>query len=96
MIVSCVEAVVSDERSDDMRGAWARVLREPLPDGLIESRLLRAHDGDDWRIETVWRNTEAIAAMRATGVKPAAIAMFEAAGANPALTVWDVEGTLEA
>ena len=94
MFVTMVEAEVAPDRVPDLRDAWARAIAGDIPDGLFESKLLNAPDGR-WRIVTVWESQEAVLAMRASGVPPAAVAMFEAAGATPTVSAWVVEGHLE-
>jgi hypothetical protein len=56
---------------------------------LIESTLARAGDGR-WRIHTVWESRDAVMAMRASAVRPAAIEVFAAAGAATDVSIWDV------
>jgi hypothetical protein len=94
MFVTIVEAEVEAAREGDLRSAWED---KPavLPAGLIESSLLRAEDGT-WRIVTVWESEEAVMAMRASGEPPAALVMFERAGARPWVTMWTVEGRISA
>jgi heme-degrading monooxygenase HmoA len=90
MYVTIVEGLVDPEREDDLRSAWED---KPavLPPGFIESSLLRA-DAGMWRIITVWQSKEAVMAMRASGERPAALVMFERAGAEPSVSMWTVEG----
>jgi heme-degrading monooxygenase HmoA len=90
MYVTIVEGAVETAREDDLRSVWEETTSAPLPDGFIESSLLRA-DGT-WRIVTVWESKEAVMAMRASGEKPAALVMFERAGSEPSVSMWTVEG----
>ena len=90
MYVTIVEGAVDAEREDDLRSAWEGKTAV-LPDGFIESSLLRADDGT-WRIVTVWESREAVMAMRASGERPAALVMFERAGSEPSVSMWTVEG----
>jgi heme-degrading monooxygenase HmoA len=89
MYVTIVEGAVDAAREDDLRSAWEEKTAV-LPDGLIESSLLRADDGI-WRIVTVWESKDAVMAMRASGERPAAPVMFERAGSEPAVSMWTVE-----
>ena len=72
----------------DLLAAWEQITSGPFPDG-VQSSLTHA-EGGGWRVHTVWESREALASMRASTDTPAALAMFEAAGAVPAVTVWDV------
>jgi heme-degrading monooxygenase HmoA len=89
--VTIVEGAVDAAREDDLRSAWEETTSQALPDGFIESSLLRADDGT-WRIVTVWESEEAVIAMRASGERPAALVMFERAGSEPSVSMWTVEG----
>jgi heme-degrading monooxygenase HmoA len=91
MYVTIVEGAVDAAREDDLRSAWEETTSQALPDGFIESSLLRADDGT-WRIVTVWESEEAVIAMRASGERPAALVMFERAGSEPSVSMWTVEG----
>lgn len=91
MFVTIVEAEVDPAREDDLRSAWAH--RPPeLPAGFVESFLMRGEETETWRIVTVWESREAVMAMRASGGRPAALVMFEQAGAEPTPSFWSVEG----
>ena len=94
MFVTIVEGAVPADREADLRAAWEEKTTV-LPEGFIESSLLRTEDGT-WRIVTVWESKEAVLAMRASGGKPAALEMFESAGAAPSASMWTVEGRVGA
>jgi heme-degrading monooxygenase HmoA len=91
MFVTIVEGVVEPGREDDLRSAWERRPSD-LPAGFIESFLLRGENAGTWRIATVWESREAVMAMRASGERPAALVMFERAGAEAVPSLWSVEG----
>jgi heme-degrading monooxygenase HmoA len=91
MYVTIVESAVDAEREGDLRSAWEDTTSAALPNGFIESSLLRA-DGGTWRIVTVWESKEAVMTMRASGEKPAALVMFERAGSEPSVSMWTVKG----
>jgi heme-degrading monooxygenase HmoA len=91
MFVTIVEGVIDPGREKDLRSAWEQRPSE-LPAGLIESFLLRGENAATWRIATVWESREAVMAMRASGERPAALVMFEQAGAEPVPSFWSVEG----
>jgi hypothetical protein len=87
MFVTMVEGAVEPAREADLVAAWDEI--RTLPNGLIESFLLRGNDGT-WRITTVWESEEIVMAMRAAG-EPVAPAMFRRAGSDPAVSMWTVE-----
>jgi heme-degrading monooxygenase HmoA len=91
MYVTIVEGAVDAAREDDLRSAWEQTTSQALPDGFIESSLLRADDGT-WRIVTVWESEEAVMTMRASGERPAAFLMLQRAGSEPSVSMWTVEG----
>jgi heme-degrading monooxygenase HmoA len=90
MFVTIVEGEVDPDREDDLRAEWER-RRSELPVGLVESLLLRGEKSDTWRIVSLWESREAVMAMRASGERPGALAMFEEAGAEPTPSFWNVE-----
>lgn len=90
MVVTMVEARVPADRERDLIGAYEEATEEALPAEIAETFLLRASDGDTWRIATVWRSREALDAYRASVETPQAITMFRAAGAEPTLAIFDV------
>jgi len=91
MFVTIVEGAVEPAREGDLRSAWEEITAAALPDGFIESSLLRTEDGT-WRIVTVWESKEAVMAMRATVGQPPALVVFERAGATPSVSMSTVEG----
>ena len=90
MFVTIVEGTVDAAREADLRSAWENK-PTALPAGFIESSLLRGEERI-WRIVTVWESKEAVMAMRASGEPPAALVMFERAGARPSVSMWTLEG----
>jgi heme-degrading monooxygenase HmoA len=95
MFVTIVEGRLEPAQEADLRSAWEEAANNATrPPGFIESSLIRSEDGT-WRVVTVWESQEAVLAMRASGEKPAAPAMFERAGAAPSLTTWTVEGRID-
>jgi heme-degrading monooxygenase HmoA len=94
-VVTVLEAHVAPERAADLQAAYAETGAGPFPPGFVRSSLLQlASDATQWRIETVWQSHDAIAAMRGAG-KPRGVQIFEAAGANPSLAIYDTIAILE-
>jgi len=88
MFITTVEGIVEPAREADLQDAWNDVVQAGLPAGLLESFLVRS-DENRWRIVTIWESREAVITMRAQG-RPAAVVMFETAGARPEASLWDV------
>ncbi len=87
-VVTVLDAHVTAAGEGPLRAAYREAAAGPFPAGLLRSTLLRdANDPSRWRIETVWRSHEALAAMRGAG-KPRGVQIFEAAGAQPGLSVF--------
>ena len=90
LVVTELEANVAPDRADELQRAYADAARGPFPSGLVSSRLLRGTaDATRWRIQTVWQSLDHLTAMRAAG-KPRGVQMFEAAGAPPSLSIFEV------
>lgn len=89
-VVTVLEASVLPQRVADLRAAYAEAAQGPFPPGLVRSALLQLRsDQSRWRIETVWQSQEALSAMRQAPGKPRGVQIFEAAGAQPTLTIFD-------
>ncbi|WP_143094265.1 antibiotic biosynthesis monooxygenase family protein [Streptacidiphilus jiangxiensis] len=50
-------------READLIAAYHRLIAQPLPDGLLQTELLRGPDGR-WRIQTLWQDRSFLNAMR--------------------------------
>lgn len=92
-VLTEVSAHVRADREADLRAGFAALLRAPLPEGLLRTELLCGPD-DEWRIQTLWRDREALDAMRAAGEPPAAPQLFRKVGAEPVLTILEVSAAL--
>jgi heme-degrading monooxygenase HmoA len=94
-IVTVLEACVAAERVADLQAAYAEAGAGPFPPGFIRSTLLQLKaDATQWRIETIWQSHDALAAMRGAG-KPRGVQIFEAAGANPSVAIYEAIASLE-
>ena len=90
MIVTAVDAVVPAAREAELIEGFRRVTAASRPDGLIRSELLRGPEGH-WRIQTTWRDREAVIALRASGEPPAASRLLDSVGATHTHDVFTVE-----
>ena len=90
MVMTVLEARVPADRLGEVE----RVFREGtagLPPEIVETYLVRdTKDPALFRLTTVWRSMDDLAKMRRPGVKPKGVQMFEAVGATPALSVFEV------
>ena len=90
MVLTVLEAQVLAGHEAVLRAEYEAAAAGPLPAGLVRSELLcDARDAGRWRIQTWWASRAALEAMRGSGT-PAGVLMFRAAGAEPALGVFDV------
>ena len=92
-VLSEVRATVDPSHADDLLAGFHALLAQPRPDGLLRTELLRA--GNEWRIQTLWRDSDALSSMRSTTEEPAAPRLFRAVGAQPELAVLEVELSTE-
>lgn len=90
MVVTVLTAEVAADRVADLEQAYREGTGE-LPPDIVETFLVRdASRAEHFRIMTVWRSREALEAMRASGVTPKGVQIFQAAGATPELSVLEV------
>jgi hypothetical protein len=61
---------------------------------LQRSELLRGQEGA-WRIQTTWRDVEALMAVRQRGKPPAAMALLDSLGAEHSHTWFTVEVSVD-
>jgi hypothetical protein len=94
MVLTVLEANVPVGREGELEAAYHEGATGSLPAAFIRSELLRdARDQTRWRIQTWWLSVDALDAMRRAGT-PRGVLMFRAAGAEPALSVFDVVDAL--
>ncbi|MEX5295509.1 hypothetical protein QYM41_09530 [Kocuria sp. CPCC 205268] len=94
-VVTTIDTVIEAEHEEDLIEGFRRMTAGPRPEGLIRSELLRGQGGA-WRIQTTWRDREALLALRATGEPPAAVALLDRLGARHSHTVHTVEHSITA
>ncbi|HWJ21929.1 MAG TPA: antibiotic biosynthesis monooxygenase family protein [Gemmatimonadaceae bacterium] len=95
MVLTVLEATVAPERVADLRAAFEAAGAGRRPPGLVRSELLcDANVPTRWRVQTHWESRAALDAMRRQPGTPAGVLMFRAAGAEPALTVFEVTASL--
>ncbi len=94
-IVTVVDATVASEREADLLDGYRRMMDAPKPDGLLRSELLRGQGGR-WRIQTTWRDRDALIAVRMSGRPPAALELLDGVGAEHSHDVFSVEDSYQA
>ena len=96
MVVTVLDSHLEEDQVAALQSAYAAAVASgKRPPGLVRSELLRdARDPTHWRIQTWWESRQALEAMRNAGGTPAGVLMFRAAGAEPALTVFEVADDL--
>lgn len=90
MVITVLQAKVQPERVVDLERTYRERTTELSAD-IVESFLARdASDSSLFRIVTVWRSRKALETMRASGVTPTGVQIFQTAGAAPTLSILDV------
>jgi len=90
MVVTLLEARIDETEADALVDSFRRG-SDSLPSAIRETFLLRESDGDLWRVVTVWESRSALDGYRASVETPEGVLMFRSAGAEPALTIFEVE-----
>jgi heme-degrading monooxygenase HmoA len=93
-VVTSVELRIPADREQELLHGYRDMIAGPTPDGFMRSELLRSFDGA-WRIQTVWRDRDALTALRQSGEPPAALALLERLGAEHTHSVFTVEDSFE-
>ena len=80
-VLTEVRATVDSSRHEELVAGFEALLAGARPDGLLRTELL--HTEGEWRIQTLWRDREALAAMRSSTEEPAAPRLFRSVGGHP-------------
>ncbi|MGH3912009.1 MAG: antibiotic biosynthesis monooxygenase [Pseudonocardiaceae bacterium] len=89
-VVTAVDAMVDPKREGDLLDGFRQLNEGQQPDGLLRSELLRGQGGA-WRIQTTWRDRDALIALRNSGKPPAALALLDRLGAEHSHAVFSIE-----
>lgn len=90
MVITVLEARVPAERLGDVEAVFREGMAN-LPPEVVESYLVKdTKDTSLYRLNTVWRSRQALEAMRTSGLRPKGVQMFEAVGASPTLSIFEV------
>lgn len=89
--MTILEARVAPDRWDALRDSYEARARLPESGAIVESFLVQElEEPNTWRIVTIWRDREALEAMRGSGETPTGVLIFRDADAEPRLTVFTV------
>ncbi len=90
MVMTVLEARVAPQKQETLRSAFQSAVQR-LEEGIVETYLVvDSKDGTVWRILTVWKDREALNAMRRSGSTPRGVLIFREAGSEPSLSILDV------
>lgn len=78
-IITSVDATVSPDLEAPLIEGYQRVIATDIPDGLLRAELLRGQDGA-WRLQSTWRDMDALMAARESGNPPAALRLLQDLG----------------
>lgn len=91
MVITILEAHLDVEKAPALQEAYRKGTQEGLPPQMTQTFLLQSvADKTLWQIISVWKSREALDEMRNSGETPAGVLMFQAAGAEPKLSVFAV------
>ncbi len=88
--VTAIDAVVAAERGQELINWFTAMNQRTTPQGLLRSELLRGQGGA-WRIQTTWRDADALKAVRNSSEPPAALQLLDALGAQHTHAVLSIE-----
>ncbi len=90
MVMTMLEAQVQAQNVARLKSAYEAALRELEP-GIVETFLASdVRNPTVWRIMTVWKDRQALDAMRSTGQTPRGVLIFREASAEPSLSILEV------
>jgi heme-degrading monooxygenase HmoA len=89
-LVTTVDTTVPAELEQALLDEFKAMNGAAKPDGLLRSELLRGQGGA-WRIQSTWRDREALLAVRNSGEPPPALALLDRLGVEHSHTFFTVE-----
>ncbi len=91
MVITKLEAHVAPEKWQALEQAYKEAIAHLEP-GIVETFLLHGlKEPAVWQIVTVWESRAALDEMRNSGQTPRGVLIFRAAGAEPTLSIFDVD-----
>lgn len=93
-IMTVLEGRVPADRVAELNRLYTEASRS-LPSQMLQALLVQSTtDPEVWRGISVWRSRAALEEYRRSVATPAGIRMFQAVGAQPSVSLWDVAATL--
>jgi hypothetical protein len=89
-ILTVVTATVDPDREGELLAGFHSLAATPVPDGLLSTQLLQGSNRD-WRIQSLWRDRDALDRMRAGSEPPAAPRLFQSVDADPSLQIFEIK-----
>ena len=90
-VLTVLEANVEPGREGDLQRSFREAADSPIPPFILGSRLVRSlADPTLWRVMTEFASMADLEAMRATGETPRGVVMFNEAGAQPTLALYEI------
>lgn len=87
MVITILEGQVPEGKQAILKSAYSAAISK-LDTGIIETFLIQdSKDNNLWRIVTIWKDQEALDAMRNSGETPKGILIFREAGVTPTLSI---------
>jgi heme-degrading monooxygenase HmoA len=90
MVLTVLEAHVPTERLSEVERVFSEGTAQLPPEILATYMVRDTKDPTLFRLNTFWRTREDLDRMRNSGEKPKGVVMFEAVGAKPTLSIFDV------
>jgi hypothetical protein len=89
-VVTAIDVKVDPSREAELLDGFRQLSEGGWPDALVRTELLRGRDGT-WRVQSTWRDLEAVIAMRQSGARPAALDLLDRLGLEHSHGVFTVE-----
>ena len=90
-IITMVKGMIPESDVKNFEEAYEQIKKEPLPDGLIASYLLKDMiESNYFTVETVWANPETLKKIMEDGTVSADVKLFEQFNVDPTVEIFEV------
>jgi hypothetical protein len=89
-LITSVSAVVESARGSELMDGFRELIHGAMPEGLLRTEQLRGQDGT-WRIQSLWRDRDALLAARDSREPLAALELFRRVGPDHTHEVFTME-----